>query len=1027
MKKLLFTFSCMLLPLIFFGQGPLEISGTVIDVETGMPIAGANVIAKGTSNGTMTDFDGNFDINVPSSSTLVISFLGYTTQEIVVTNSIVLNVNLKPEAAGLDEVIVVGYGTQRKGSVTAAVSQVDGDIVKKAPVANISNALAGRLPGLKITQRSGEPGYDGADINLRGFGNPLIIVDGVPRAFTSIDPNTIESISVLKDASAAVYGVRAANGVLLITTKTGKIGKPKITFNTYSGFQSPTRYPDLLNAAEFAELTDESQINQGRAPVYGQEELDKYRQNAPGYESTNWYDTVIKNNSPQNYYNLNVSGATEDVKYFMSTGYLSQEGMWKSGDTNYDRFNISSNLEAKITDNLTASMNISARLETRNFPGAGAGTLMSGILRNYPTYSPYADAEGKYFGLTNQAHQNVALLMNKDVSGYSEDKRKVFNGNLTLNYEFPWVEGLSAKVRYAYGTNIRRTKDWSQKYNLYGYNEAKDSYDVVYIGNQPSSLQESYSSGYYENGLPGNYNQFQGSLNYENTFNEKHKFKGLILFETLENEGDDFYASREFLLNLDYLFAGLDENKNNGGSAYELASAGIVGRVNYEYDGKYLFEAGFRYDGSSKFPADSRWGFFPFASAGWNLSKEEFLENTLSFFDDLKIRGSWGQLGDDSASSFQFITGYNYPSGNYIFGNSVVPGLSDRGLANRNITWFEATTTDVGIDATFFDRKVDFTFDWFHRKRTGLLATRASSLPGTFGAALPQENLNIDNTQGFDFSIGYKTTIANDFKLNITGNYGYSRSKDEYVERADFVNSLNQWRGDKTNRWKNVTWGYTAVGQFQSTDEINNWAIQDNKANTTLLPGDIKYLDYNEDGIINNDDIKPIGKGTTPEITYGLNLALAWKGIDLSAQFQGAANFVAYYDGEFQNPFYNGANSLAEFKDRWHREDLYDVNSAWIPGKYPSTVASGNPNNTKYSTFWLKDASYLRLKNIELGYNFDGDFLENIGLDQFRVYLSGYNLVTWDSVDFIDPEAPTGRGTYYPQQKIVNLGFNLTF
>ncbi|SHF76109.1 TonB-linked outer membrane protein, SusC/RagA family [Salegentibacter echinorum] len=1026
MKKLVLTFAVVLLPFIMLGQEATEITGSVVDGETGIPIPSVNVIEKGTSNGTMTDFDGNFTLSVAPNAVLEVSFLGYATKEVQVDNQTQISIQLSPEASSLEEIVVVGYGTQKKGSVTAAVSQIDGDLVKKSPVANISNALAGRLPGLKITQRSGEPGYDGADINLRGFGNPLVIVDGVPRSFTSIDPNTIESISVLKDASAAVYGVRAANGVLLVTTKQGKIGKPKITLNAYTGFQSPTRYPDLLNAAEFAELTDESQVNQGREPVYGREEVENYRNNVAGFESTNWYNTVIQDQSPQQYYNLNVSGASEDVKYFMSAGYLQQEGMWKSGDTNYERFNISSNLEAKITDNLTASMNISARLENRDYPGAGAATLMSGILRNYPTYSPYADPEGNYYGLTNQAHQNVALLMNKDQSGYTEDRRKVFNGNLTLNYEIPGIEGLSAKLRYAYGTNVKRVKGWTQKYNLYAYDEASDEYVVDYVGNDPSSLSESYSSGYYENDLPGNYNQMQVSLNYENTFAEKHNVKGLVLFETLENEGDDFSAYREFLLDLDYLFAGLDENKDNGGGAYELASAGLVGRFNYDFDEKYLLEAGFRYDGSSKFPSESRWGFFPFVSGGWVLTKEDFLEEPLSFFDNLKLRASWGQLGDDSASEFQFITGYNYPSGNYIFGNSVVPGLTDRGLANRNITWFEAETTDIGFDATFLDRQIDFTFDWFYRKRSGLLATRASSLPGSFGSALPQENLNSDETQGFDLSVSYRTTIAEDFKLNVTGNYGYSRSKDNYVERADFVNSLNRWRNDKTGRWKNVTWGYEALGQFQSQEEIDNWAVQDDKGNTTLLPGDIKYLDYNNDGVINDDDIKPIGKGTTPEITYGLNLAMQWKGFDLSAQLQGAANFVAYYDGELQNPFYNGANSLAVFKDRWHREDIYDPNSEWIPGKFPSTIASGNPNNKKYSSFWLKDASYLRLKNIELGYSLPRTILDEINVDEFRIYISGYNLVTWDQIEFLDPEAPTGRGTYYPQQKIVNLGVNLT-
>lgn len=1004
----------------------ITVSGTVIEAESGEPVMGANVMEKGTDNGAVTDFDGNFELTLSEDATLHVSYLGYLDQEVEVEGRTEITIEMMSSASDLAEVVVVGYGTQRKGSVTAAVSQVDGDLVKKSPVSSISNALAGRLPGLKVTQRSGEPGYSEADINLRGFGNPLVVVDGVPRAFNSVDPNTIESISVLKDASAAVYGVRAANGVLLITTKEGKKGDAKITVNGYTGWKSPTRYPSMLNAAQFAELQDESEINKGRDPLYGPDELEKFRNGEEGYGNTDWNDLLIRDKSPQHYYNLNVSGATDKIKYFMSAGYLYEDGMWKSGDTKYERFNISSNIQAKITDRLTASMNVSGRLENRNYPGIGADMLMQGIMRNYPTYSPYADPDGEYFGVTNQPSYNVAMLMDKDYSGYSRDRRKVFDAQLGLEYDIPGVDGLNAKFNYAYGTNIKRQKSWTQKYNLYALDNASGNYLPSYVGNDPSKLNESYETGYVEDNVPGNYNQMQVSLNYEKIFNDKHDVKGMLLFETLENRGDNFSAYREYLLNLDYLFAGIDENKDNDGSAYESASAGLVGRFNYGFDKKYLLEVGFRYDGSSKFPSGHQWGFFPFVSGGWVLTEENFLEEPLSFFDNLKIRGSWGELGDDGASNFQFITGYDYPSGNYIFGNSVIPGLSDRGLANPNITWYKATTSDIGLDATFFDHQVEFTIDWFYRKRTGLLATRAATLPETFGSGLPQENLNSDNTRGIDMSLSYRSTIAGDLNINATGNFGISRNRNQYVEHSEYVNSLNQWRNDQNGRNTNVTWGYVAVGQFESQEEIDNWAIQDDKGNSTLRPGDIKYLDYNGDGVIDSKDEKPIGRGTTPEITYGFNLALEYKGFDLSAQLQGAANFNAYFDGELQNPFYNGANAITEHMNRWHREDLYDPNSDWIPGKYPSTITDGNPNNRKYSTFWQKDASYLRLKNIEVGYNLPENVLNKIGVDQWRIYISGHNLVTWDKVTFLDPEAPTGRGWYYPQQKIVNVGFNLT-
>lgn len=1030
MKNLLsILFLSVLLQFNAWGQDDkITVKGTVVEDESEVPVPGVNIVEEGTSNGTTTDFDGNFEFEVSADAHLKFSSLGYVTQKIPLDGQTELKIKLKQETSKLAEVIVVGYGEQKKADLTTAVSQIKGEDVKKSPVANVSNALAGKLPGLKVTQSSGEPGYNQASINLRGFGNPLVIVDGVPRDYNSVDPSTIKSVSVIKDASAAVYGVRAANGVIEITTKEGKKGKPKINISGYTGWQVPARYPDFINAGEYAELKDESAINQGRNPIYGPDELEKYRNEEEGYKSTNWYDEVIKDASPQDYVNMNVSGGTDKITYFFSGGYLRQEGMWKSGDTQYERFNISSNIKAEITDNLTASLNLSGRLENRNYPGAGSAQIMTGIVRNAPTFSPYADPAHNYFAETNVPSYNSVMMMNKDYSGYTRDRRKVFDGQLGLEYTIPGLEELSFSFNYAYGTNVKRNKSWTKKYQLYDYFDDEDEGpgEPSYVGNDPSKLDESYETGYTEDGVPGNYNQMQVSVDYEHTFGEDHNVKGKLLFETLENKGDNFSAYREYLLNLDYLFAGIDENKDNDGSAFETATAGLVGRFNYNYKKKYYLEAGFRYDGSSKFGAGHRWGFFPFVSGGWTLTKEDFLKEPLNFFDNLKLRASWGELGDDSASDFQFVTGYNYPSSSYIFGHSVLPGLVNRGLANPGISWFKATTTDIGLDATFFDHQIEFTFDWFYRKRTGLLATRATSLPGTFGSSLPQENLNSDNTRGIDLSVSYNTTIANDLKVNLTGNYGFSRSRNQYVEHSAYANSLNQWREDQTGRNTNVTWGYKSIGQFQSQEEINNWAIQDDKGNTTLRPGDIKYLDYNGDGVINDDDQIPIGKGETPEITYGFDLSLQYKGFDLSASFQGAANVTAYFDGELQNPFYNGANTISAMTDRWHREDLYDPNSDWIPGKYPSTQADGNPNNRKSSSYWLKDASYLRLKNLEIGYSLPESILDKFGIDQWRIYVSAHNLITWDSLDFMDPEAPTGRGWYYPQQKIVNVGFNLT-
>lgn len=1002
------------------------VKGKVVDDKgEGLPMA--SVMLKGTSNVTLTDVEGNYSITIPPSAVnpvLVFSFIGFETKEELVGSKSTIDVTLAGDVSQLEEIVVVGYGVQKKGSVTGSVAQISGKELLRAPVADITNSVVGRLPGIRAVNRSGEPGYSSADLDVRGFGSALIIVDGIPSDFSQLDPNEIESISTLKDASAAVYGVKAANGVILVTTKRGKTGITRINFNANMGWQTPTRYPKLVNAGEFVELVDEDAINRGQMPVYGQEQLENWRNEVDeDHQSTDWYKQTIREFAPQKQYNMNISGGKDSLRYFASVGYLDQGSMWQTGDTRFHRYNFRTNVDAKLKGGLSTTIMLSGRQENREFPYSGAGNIMSSIIRNYPTYAPFVKGNRNYFAETNQPHQNSLVLINKEMTGYTRQRNNVFEGAMTLLYEAPFLEGLNAKAMYTHRIESTAFKQFRKEYELYKWNEAEESFDVSYIGNSPSMLTQT-SFEYH-------YSVFQGSVNYAKTIAGKHDFDLLFLVETREADNNWFKASREFTIDaLDEMFAGISKNKDNDGSSSTdvYANIGYVGRLNYAYDKKYLFEFSFRYDGSAKFPAENRWGFFPSLSGGWRMTEEDFIKynGIKNVLTDLKLRASWGRLGDDEASSYQFLTGYVLSGSNYMLGDELTAGLVSKGLANRNITWYTSDLTNLGVDFSLWRGLLSGEFDVFYRKRNGLLATRALSLPGTFGASLPAENLNSDSDRGFELMLRHKNQLRNGITYSIAANVSETRSKWGYVERATPTNQYENWKNSSTNRWKNRWWGYTATGQFQSYEEISKAPVQDGKGNNTLRPGDIRYLDYNGDGIIDDNDTHAIGRGAKPEIMFGFDLAIAWKNVDISVFFQGAANFNAYFTDELQSPLMNGASSFRAFTDRWHRADLYDPNSAWIPGKYPSTYAGGLESNRKVSTFWMQNATYIRLKDLQIGYTFSPKLMKKVGIDYLRVYASGFNLLTVTGLKLLDPEAPSGRGAYYPQQKIYTFGLNLT-
>ncbi|MDP9080770.1 MAG: TonB-dependent receptor [Bacteroidota bacterium] len=1004
------------------------VKGKVTD-DKGLPLPGVSISIKGTKTGTVSGTNGEFSVSTADTTgTLVFSFISFETQQITFHGNSTINVTLVPSANSLSEVVVVGYGTQQRATVTGAIATVSAKEINTATNGNVVNLLAGKLPGLRVTQRTSEPGDYATDFDIRGFGAPLIVVDGIPRSnFNRLDPNEIESISVLKDASAAIYGVKGGNGVVLITTKRGAKGKTEFNYSSTFGYTQIAHSPEILNSYQFATLTDEAAINAGNTPPYSKDVLAQYQNGT--LPSTDWFNLVVRKRAPEVQHSISASGSTDKVQYFLSMGYFDEDGIYKSGDINANRYNFRSNITANLTRDLQAEVLINGIKDTKNAPGESTGSIFQALWSEPPNITPYANNNPAYLNNMPDA-TNPLSITNASLSGYNTNTTKTFNGSFALNYKIHAVDGLKLRALYAYDNSSELLKSFIKQVNTYTYDPVTDTYNVTGARNAPTTYTEHY--------IENTSTTAQVSLDYQKTFFENHNIKGLLLVEETKQNGDDFQGSRQFSLDaVDQLYAGNTLNQaTTSTQVIPNVNQSIVGRLNYDYKGKYLLEGSFRYEGSSKFADGHKWGFFPAVSGGWRISEEPFLKNKLSFLDNLKIRASYGKLGDDGSSTYQYLSGYNYPGANYVFNGTLVNGLGFRGLSNPLLSWYTSSMTNIGIDADLWNR-FHIEADFFRRQRNGLLATRVLSLPGTVGASLPQENLNSDLTKGFEFTLAYHNNIG-EFKYNVSGNISFTRTKNLYLEQAAPTNAYSNWRGNNAYRWTDNYFGYKVIGQFQSIAEIKASPVEDGNGNRSVLPGDLKYQDVNHDGIIDDNDVQNVGRNSnTPEINFGFSLSASWKGFDMSALFQGATNYTVSYLGTIalDGPLAFGRNGLSVFTDRWHHADLFDPTSQWIPGKYPSTRPKGGtdrPDGWNYmpSDFWLKDATYLRLKSLEVGYTFPASLIGKTGfIKSLRVYVNGFNLVTWSGLnDLIDPEhTNAGYGNTYPITKNYNFGVNLTF
>ncbi|WP_165021031.1 MULTISPECIES: TonB-dependent receptor [unclassified Dysgonomonas] len=1019
-------------------QEKKKITGKITD-ENGEPLIGANVVEKGTTNGTMTDVDGTFTLEVKDNNALLqVSYIGFNSQDIRVGSNANLAIKLQEDSRTLDEIIVVGYGTQKKATLTGAVVAIGNADIVTTKNENIQNMLTGKLPGLRVVQKSSEPGAFNNTFDIRGMGSPLVIIDGVPREnFTRMDANDIDNISILKDASAAIYGVRAANGVVLITTKKGKSGSMDLEYAGNIGWQNPTGSPRSVTAADWMVLRNEKLMHNvnGGTSAYTQDEIEAYRNGT--MIGTDWWAECMRTVAPLTQHSLSATGGNEQVQFFISGGYLNQESFLKSNSLDYKRYNVRSNVTAQINKRFKIDLNITGIMDEKNQPYENSDWIIRAFQRAPAIQPVYANNNPEYLMYGLIEGDNPVAMMDGDVVGYKKLNNKWFQSSVTASYDLPYIDGLVAKATYSFDYQIADNRLYKREHSLYEYDDASDKYNAK-GRNSPSTFRREYFSKQAD--------LYQLSLNYARTFNKSHNVSALALIEGSKKKGDNFFAQRELALGLDQLFAGNSKNQQGSMSTtydptgtknlYETANLGIVGRVGYDFESKYLAEFSFRQDGSSVFASDRRWGFFPSASLGWRISEENFWKNSpLAIVNNLKLRGSYGKMGDDTASMYQFVNGYTYPAsgnanqlpGGYVFDGVFVNSAASKGITNPNITWYIAKTLNLGVDADIWNGLLGISFDYFTRNRTGLLVKRDLSLPSVVGAELPLENLNGDFTQGIELELSHKNKIG-DFNYQTRGIFSFTRIKRTHDERAKAGNSYENWRNNNNERYVNIHWGYDEGGRFNSYQQIANSDVYYGRG---TLPGDYIYLDWNGDGRINDLDVQPIAyeDSKTPFINFSFIMDASWRRFDFNMLWQGSAMTSVKYIEQLREPMWgnDNSNALEFFMDRWHptdpKADPYDHTTTWVSGKYAYTGSNPDEN----SKFNMHNASYIRLKSLELGYTLPTNLTMKAGIKNARVYVNGYNIVTLKSVE-LDPEHPNDSyGNLYPLNRTFSVGVNVKF
>ncbi|MFZ4262023.1 SusC/RagA family TonB-linked outer membrane protein [Sphingobacterium sp. HJSM2_6] len=1002
-------------------QGASELlTGRIVNTKL-EPIIGATVSEVGnTSNVTSTNNQGEFRLAVRKNSEILVNFLGYQPQTVKANFGQVQVITLLQNEEVIDEVLVVGYGEQKAATVSGSVSQIKTDKITVAPQVNVTQTLAGQLPGLISKQTSGIPGADDASLNIRGFGSPLVIVDGIETNLNNLDANQIESVSILKDGAASIYGARAGNGVILVTTKRGKAGKPTIAVNSSLSLQGSTKVFRPATSAERAQFEVDKWINSEKPAdqvPFSAEEIQKFRDGSdPKYLNTNWFDETIRKFAPQQNHNLSLSGGSDQIKYYGYFGANRQETILKTNGGNYNRYNFQTNMEAKVTSQLTALMDIQYFKEQRFYPSGADGVGSNNNFWRDLVYAadpsfPLTLPDPNHIAYAGITYGNPIWATNSDKSGYQDRVNSTTQFRGELKYDIAQIPGLNIKGNVIYRNNSYDQKVVKNQERFYTYNGDTDQYTFVRSSQDPLYLSRASTM---DSEIVQQY-----SLNYSNSFQSVHNFTGLFMYEYINEKGRSFDASRGGFqsMALEELFAGDPTTAANYSSSFNNGRISWIGRLNYNYADKYMVETILRADASSRFSKQNRWGYFPSISAGWNIAKENFMAN-LPAFDNLKLRASYGTSGYDAVANFAYLTGFKF-DGTYTINDKLITGLIPAGLANANLTWEQMKIYNVGLDYALWNRKLYGELEYFYRERSGIPGNRSMSLPSSFGAELPVENLNDQSTQGFEFRLG-TTGQAGEITYDISGNISRSRSSWIYIDEPIYSDSDEIRLYKRSGQYTDRRIGYVFDGLFTSQEEINQWTNTFealNNDNSSLRPGDVRYKDLNGDGIINWRDMKEIGKGAEPHWNFGANINLKYKQFDLSALLQGAFDYTT-------NVNFDGGPTQLNYTSYWNPRDNNKADAL-------QPRPSGSSTNGFYSDYRNHNTSYVRLKNLAVGYNLPNHILDKAGISRLRVYVAGTNLWTMSSLNKfgVDPEMPEGFGVgvYYPQQYTMSAGVNLTF
>ena len=1030
------------------------ITGTVTDEDGGDPLIGVNILIKGTTTGTVTDFDGSYSIDANTGDVLAFSYTGYAEQELTVGASTVMDVVM---AAGslLDEVVVVGYGSQKKATVTGAVAQLKGDILVASPSVNLGTSLAGRLPGLVVIQNSGRPGDDNASIRIRGtntLGNssPLVVIDGIPdRAggLSRLLGQDIESVSVLKDASAAIYGARAANGAIIVTTKKGKAGKTKISYSFNQGWSQPTVVPTMSNAVEYANIMNELPIYRGvpanewgaasasikstgtyDSPTPGVGSLSAQFSPAAvaahgngsdpwGFPDSDWFGATFREWAPQQVHHLGISGGTEDIGYYASLGFTDQDAIYNNSATFYKQYSGRINLNAKLNNYVKANLGMHLRREDRNNPTVSEGAIFRMLMRGRPN-EPAVWPNGLPGPDIENGQQPVVVTTN--ATGYDRSPSDYIQFNGSVDITNPWIDGLTLTLLGSADKLNATSKLWQTPWELFFWDRQTLGADGLPAleGNIRSNFKAPQLTQASFSGLNTN---LTAMLNYDKEIDGGHKLNVLAGVTQERFEGESFSAFRRDFISpaIDQLFAGGAAQQATDGSAFERARLGYYGRVQYNFQEKYLAEFIWRYDGSYIFPRDSRFGFFPGILLGWNVSQEPWFN--VGAVDHLKLRTSYGQMGNDQVffngalQEFAFLSTYGFNQ--FPVGNQVVATLEETALANPNFTWERAKNFNFGVDASLFGR-LDVILEFFRNNRDQILIQKTGSTPASSGIStlLPPENAGEVRNQGFEFALTYNGGQGSDLKWSAGVNGGFAQNEVIFLDEVPGAPDYQRQEGNPIGSYL----VYEADGAFIDQAAIEANTVDYSAVTPQLIPGDLRFNDVNGDGKIDGDDQVRLNESLIPKFNFGATFRAEYKGFDFSILLQGATGAKL--------PIQTESGDIGNFlkyshDNRWSIDNPSAVHPR-LASRGDTYYTGGNFGN---NTYFLFDKDYIRIKNIELGYNLTGGALESAGLENLRVFVNAFNLVTWAKQDIYDPEVENGSGTFYPQNRVLNFGFNVTF